>query len=306
MASYKKIAKDLQWELGNGFAYHNQAGFLVTLINSINLISLPPLVKRLVIAYDEINETQKEGLQNYLLEDKKEFKLLGLEVKNTFVSIELDENKKTIDAPHLQALLDHIIGRLLSLSITNAKECVYCKEELPNSISKIHKVQFHAHKECHEKAKYDLDTLKVEYEDNEKNYLQGTLGALIGAFIAMVPYVALSMFLNKISAVLAALICFSSLFFYKLFGGKLTRITPLIIGVITFLGILLTSLIVAVLIISVNDGVIIMDNLIIIYTDPELSAIMIADLALGLMVGLFSFVSINARIRHQRYQSYIS
>ncbi len=305
MSSYKKLVEDLQWETGKGFAYYNQAGFLVTLINSVNLISYPPLVKRLVITFDEMNEEQRDQLQNHLSEDKKEFKLLGVEVKFSYVSIELDENKKTIEAQILQDLVDHIIGILISLGVDREKKCVYCKQELPDIITKIYGVQFHAHKECHESAKYDFDTLNVEYKDREKNYLQGTLGALFGAFLAMIPYTILSIYLNKISAVLAALICFSALFFYKNFGGKLTRITPFIIGVVTFLGIAFTSISVAIFIIYVNDGKIVLDNLIIIYTDPELSTVMIADLALGLMVGLFSIVSINGRIKNQRLHSYI-
>ncbi|MDC0559112.1 hypothetical protein OAO42_01740 [Candidatus Izimaplasma bacterium] len=306
MASYKKIAQDLQWEFGNGYAYHNKDGFLVTLINSVNFISVPPLIKRLVVAYDKLEETQLTELQNYLQEDKKEYKLLQSEVKYTYVSIELNENKKTIDATRLQELLDHVINRLISLGITGSNKCVYCSQELPDSITKIYNVQFPSHKECSIHTTYGLDTLGIEYKDNEKNYIQGTLGALFGAFMGMVPYVALSMFLNKISAVLAFLICYLAFFFYKKVGGKLSKVTSVIIGLTTVLAVVLTNVIVAGIIIYINDGTLTMDNFKLIYTDPGLSTIMIADLALGLMVALFSFVTINTKIKLESSQEYIS
>ena len=55
------------------------------------------------------------------------------------------------------------------------------------------------------------------------NYIKGILGAIIGGILFSLPWILVYVYANYILSVLATIIAFGALKFYKIFGGKVTK-----------------------------------------------------------------------------------
>ena len=53
--------------------------------------------------------------------------------------------------------------------------------------------------------------------------IKGIIGALVGAIIFSLPWILIYVYANYMLSILAAIIGFGSLTFYKLFGGKVNK-----------------------------------------------------------------------------------
>ena len=75
--------------------------------------------------------------------------------------------------------------------------------------------------------------------EEKNNYLKGFIGGLIGAIIFGIPWVVMYVYGGYILSILALLIGYGAYKFYKLFGGKTTKKTGLIITIISIIVIIL-------------------------------------------------------------------
>lgn len=68
-----------------------------------------------------------------------------------------------------------------------------------------------------------------------KKYIKGILGAIIGGLVFSLPLVFTYLRFKQAVAILSFLIVFGAFMFYKMFGGKLTKKTPIIIAIISLI-----------------------------------------------------------------------
>lgn len=87
-----------------------------------------------------------------------------------------------------------------------------------------------------------------------KNYLKGTIGAILGAIIFSIPWILIYVYANYILSLLAAIIAYGALLFYKKFGGVITKKTSLIIIISSLLSITLATFIIIPMCLIIKEG----------------------------------------------------
>lgn len=78
----------------------------------------------------------------------------------------------------------------------------------------------------------------------EGSYLTGIIGAIIGGAIATIPWILVYIYGNMMLSILAVLIAAGEFYGYKIFKGKMTKITPAIIMIIAIIIISIATLLV--------------------------------------------------------------
>ena len=66
----------------------------------------------------------------------------------------------------------------------------------------------------------------------EKSYFMGIIGALLGAFVATIPWILLYIYGNMMLSILAFVIGYGALYGYKLFHGVVDKNTSWIITIV--------------------------------------------------------------------------
>lgn len=76
------------------------------------------------------------------------------------------------------------------------------------------------------------------------SYITGIIGAIIGGFIATIPWVLTYVYGNVMLSALAIIIAIGEFYGYKLFKGKITKVLPVIIMVLSVIIVALTTFVV--------------------------------------------------------------
>jgi len=298
MATLKKLAEELNFQMnGRKLAYGTFRGFTITFEQHISYTNSQDIYKVIYIPCDFISDKQRDYLQVYFSDRKKELPNFQFFYSEQLVEVHMYEVFKTLNKEKLTLALNTIIDGLTKAEVSPLSKCVFCGEEGPNSTTKINNILLPAHDLCLEKAKAEQGAASAEYEQQENRYLEGTFGAIIGALIGSIPWILVSMFTNFYAGILAVVIGYSAYFFYKKFGGKVTSKTKIIITFVTLLGILFTNFFLASYVIIVNDGVLVYDNYVLVYTDPIIGPLLLQDLGLGLLIGSFGLYSVYKRVQ---------
>lgn len=137
-------------------------------------------------------------------------------------------------------------------------------------------------------------------EEKNKNYILGIIGGLIGGIIATIPWILVYVYGNMIFSLLAIIIALGVLKGYQLFKGRVDDKLPMIIVIISFICITIsTFIIIPVLLMSKENIIINMDNFKSLYDySPFISAV-IRDYAISL---IFTFLGISGVVKNVRKQ----
>lgn len=144
-----------------------------------------------------------------------------------------------------------------------------------------------------------------EVIQNQANrYLLGTLGALLGAFIASIPWILMYVYGNMILSALAILIAIGALKGYQIFKGTIDKKLPFIISIISLLVVIITTLIIIPLLLIVKDGYIPnMENLKLLYASKDFSAAIIQDLIISIIFTILGISGVVSNVNKQIKES---
>lgn len=78
----------------------------------------------------------------------------------------------------------------------------------------------------------------------KNNYIKGIFGAIIGGILFSLPWILVYVYANYILSILATIIAFGALKFYKFFGGKVNKKTSIIIALASILSITVATFII--------------------------------------------------------------
>lgn len=136
----------------------------------------------------------------------------------------------------------------------------------------------------------------------KNNYLKGILGAFLGAILFGIPWVIVYVYGGYILSILALLIAFGSFKFYKLFGGKITKKTSLIIIIVSVLTVSILTLGVIPNMLLLKEGYSVsLSNLKILYTDGKFMASLLKDYFISLIFTGLGISGIIANINKEAY-----
>ena len=134
----------------------------------------------------------------------------------------------------------------------------------------------------------------------KNNYVLATFGALIGAFVATIPWILVYIYGNMMFSALAIIIAFVALKGYQLCKGKQTKYLPVIITVVSLLSVSIATLLVIPLALLSKQGY---DasfyNLNLLYHSSEFCSAIFRDFAISI---LFTILGISGIVKGLRQQ----
>ena len=135
-------------------------------------------------------------------------------------------------------------------------------------------------------------------QENKGNIFSGIAGALIGGFIAAIPWIVAYVFLNLISSLAAILIATGAYTGYKKLNGPVNKSTIWIIGFITLIVVSVANFVIIPLVYLAKDGFALnMTYYKWFFSSDELILGMIKDYVVSI---IFAFIGIQSVVRNIR------
>ena len=137
----------------------------------------------------------------------------------------------------------------------------------------------------------------------KKNNAVGILGALIGAILFSIPWIITYIYLNYILSLLAMVIAFGSFYFYKLFGGEITKKTSIVVTISSLLSITLATFVFIPLCLMLKENIAInAENISLVYQNSEFIGALVSDYLVSLLFTALGIGGIIRSINQQAYQ----
>jgi len=295
MAKLAKLALELNLEYKKPHAYGIHNGFNYTIQETA---SSSVLIFYFLI--DEITSFQIESLSTYIKQNKKAMKIMAHEVKGFVVKVITNNYFGSMNSKQLIDFIDRMTTIFTKVDFQSSQTCGICGKGEATSIMKVNGIiMFKAHEACKTEKIEELNQ-KAESAPVEKpNYVGGVLGAIIGALIGTIPWILVELYIGFYAAVLGILIGYTAFYVYKKFGGPLNDKAKYIIVASTILGVLFTNVFFASYIIYYAEGALVFENYVLVYTDPEVSVILLKDLGLGLLMSFFALPTIVNKVKSE-------
>lgn len=136
--------------------------------------------------------------------------------------------------------------------------------------------------------------------EENRNYITGIIGALIGGLIATIPWIITYVYLNMMLSLLAIFIAAGALKGYQLFKGKIDKKLPMIITSISVLCVTLATLvIIPILLLSKNGLYIDSTNYLNLFQSKEFVGAIVRDFIIAI---IFTFLGISGIIANLKKQ----
>lgn len=133
-----------------------------------------------------------------------------------------------------------------------------------------------------------------------KHFVLGTFGALIGAFVAAIPWILMYVYGNMILSALAILIAIGALKGYQIFKGSIDKKLPVIISIISLLVVIITTLLIIPMLLIVKDGYEpSIANLKLLYDSTDFTAAIIHDLVISIIFTILGISGVVANVNKQ-------
>lgn len=225
----KKFAEQKGWNYNRRTTNGEEKGYLFTIIQGQGF-------KTFLTPLTGITELAKEKVIRYLKEQKSVLKISDVDFDNSVLYIRVKETFGLMKMDNINELLSTITNYLQGNSICIDKHCVFCGEEGANEKCFINGIYYYAHSGCYEQAVEENKQEIKKYDSENKNYLLGTIGALLGGLVCTIPWIIVE-YLGFFAAFLAYLIGVGALKSYKMLGGKLGPMTRWIILVVVIISV---------------------------------------------------------------------
>lgn len=137
-------------------------------------------------------------------------------------------------------------------------------------------------------------------QNNSKHYFLGTLGAIIGAFVASIPWILMYVYGNMILAALSILIAIGALKGYQIFKGTIDKKLPVIISIVSLLAVIITTLLIIPMLLIMQDGYApTIENFQLLYGNEEFLSAIIHDLIISIIFTILGISGVISNINKQ-------
>ncbi len=136
--------------------------------------------------------------------------------------------------------------------------------------------------------------------NENKNYITGIIGGLIGGFIATIPWILMYVYGNMILSLLAILIAMGVLKGYQLCKGKIDKKLPIIIIITSLLCVTISTLLIIPILLLIKEGQSgSIENLKVLYNyEPFMQAI-IKDYAISVLFTILGISGVVSNVKKQ-------
>lgn len=231
----KSIGKEKKWWHSNSFIAGIEKNYAINLGdgNGFKLILFVNL---------NLNETEKEILAKEINDKKKELGIFLFEIENDSLSFQIREVLIPAKKEKILNIINFGTELLSKHNIKRSDTCSECgKAEFNFAYSNLSQINIPLCSHCLINVNHYFAQEKRAFETEDKNYLQGFLGALIFAIPAIMLWVLFAVFLDIITGATALLVGFLSIKGYEKFNGKVGKHQKWILIAVNILSVLIAN-----------------------------------------------------------------
>lgn len=233
-----EAAHSLGFENLNGVFFGSWKGYAVSHFTNQGFYSFQVAVRT------DKKDTQ---LRKTLLEDMKSRcpkRCRGVMMNGSSITFNMAFDRKVSLSEQMSEFLDAMTGALRQAGVQPANTCAHCGGQHPDSLCLVNMAYQPVHAACVRDAK-EKTVEKAQQNQETGSYLTGTIGAIIGTLVGVIPSVLTIIYMERIYALLFALVPLAAMFGYRLCKGKQSKASIAIIIVLSILGVFALQIIVA-------------------------------------------------------------
>ncbi len=132
------------------------------------------------------------------------------------------QQKDADPTPLFEQVLDVVATHFREAGLTPSDTCPICHQPGCDGLAFLDGAYVPAHQNCVRSETYAV-ALQAQKNQEKGNYFTGFLGALLGGLVGTIPNVIAAVWLERIMAILYALIPLCAYYGYKLFKGKMNK-----------------------------------------------------------------------------------
>ncbi|MDD7793846.1 hypothetical protein [Clostridium sp. 'White wine YQ'] len=284
LSKLKEFASLKGWKFEKNIASGEENNYLFTVISGQG-------VKIFICPLPSISEENKNQVLNHLTYNKKLLKISSFLFDHDMLIIKFKENYRRTKIETMNNLLINLTNLLNSLGIKGKECCIFCGHDNANETIYFENVMYSAHSECYTQQVEMIETAAREYESENKNYLRGAIGALIGGILISIPWSFAQVYLsNNLAAIFSTLLSLGLLKSYYLFKGKLGSATRWIIAACTFISAIISQLLVVEIMMLQHGTTIEYSDLIGLFGISGLAAMFRLNVKLSLFIAFIGFL----------------
>lgn len=254
-----------------------------------------------IFVFTKLSDDLSTKLNNYFVENKKSLKLIECEINSYGFRFRVNTITKKSGYNNLRKALDNITLFLKEVGALDDNYCPICGKLMEDKkLVLVNGLRFNLDEECAVSLRQELDKMDEAFNSSPNNYLKGLLGALTGGLLGALVWVFVGCVLGMISGWVAFLITWLCGVGYSRVRGKANNMKILISGVVTFIYIIISMIIVYAVLASKN-GLNFFD---IMFTDSAIMGAFVGDLLMALLFGAIGLFYSLRQMRKTLYQSH--
>ncbi|MEN6313725.1 MAG: hypothetical protein ABFD25_05690 [Clostridiaceae bacterium] len=279
-----KFDKKQAWGECNGYQ------FTIGLYTGDNILTILTSV-----ACDQPEDGQK--LDAFLEGMKAAKEIRSYENKDGSLKITKTKVVGQVSAEEIEEVLSHLAEEFRSIGAKPS--CYNCSNEGIKDFARYNGIILPMCEACYTSVSSGINQAMQEHESTKNNYGAGMLGAILGALLGSVLWVVIGL-LGYIASIAGFAISAAAAKGYTLLKGKITRMTPWIIGISSILALVLAQFVTLDLSfykelrnqgydLTIKEALSITFELP--FTDPEITAGFLKDFGLGLIFAVLGAYS---------------
>lgn len=213
----------------------NYRSYAMSLLNGDNGYCAVTVAVRLDSKDSEIAAALMEAFKQC-----KPRRVYGVRNKGASLILSARLDRETSVKQQLTEILEQIVSTLRKARVAPACTCAVCGGAGPESMALLNGYQ-PVHAGCVRRLVGRAEE-EVENDRIHGSYLTGIMGAVLGMIVGMIPNLLTIVFLERIYSLLFALVPLASMWGYRKLGGKRTGASLAIVILLSFISVLLMSL----------------------------------------------------------------
>ncbi len=283
----KKIAKELDWHTKNDGVFGLYKDYFFN-IGDASLLNNPQF-KYIIATVDNLTEEQKLQIKTELDANKKLLKFTTFEIEDNSIFIQFIETWSYTKSQTIYSLFDFLIELFTKLNIPKQNKCHNCSSKDNFNYYDQNDNGVLLCNSCLRQIENNYYEIEREKFSSEKNYLTGFIGSVIFSIPAIIAWVLVAVYLERLASAMAIAIALLGIKGYEYFKGQHSKFTKYVIVLSNILSILIANFI-TIIALLMQEGLSLEQSVTELQTNEVVKDILFKDLMISFVLAFFTWV----------------